>query len=87
MNKTYTLKQLALRNGQDKEEIWCSFNGDIYTDFESIEQKPMLLARNDKHKVKGTSFKVEAKSVISFGGGGPQLDFETFNGDVFIRKK
>ncbi|MEM6359186.1 MAG: hypothetical protein AAF731_03780 [Bacteroidota bacterium] len=64
-----------------------SLNGDIYTDFESIEQKPMLLAMNDERKVKGTYFKVEAKSVISFGGGGSQLDFETFNGDVFIRKK
>ncbi|MEM8568514.1 MAG: DUF4097 family beta strand repeat-containing protein [Bacteroidota bacterium] len=64
-----------------------SFNGDIYTDFEGIEQKPMLLAKNDESKVKGTSFKVEARSVISFGGGGPRLDFETFNGDAYIKKK
>lgn len=26
----YTRSQLALRNGTDKEEIWCAFNGKIY---------------------------------------------------------
>ncbi len=63
-----------------------SFNGDIYTDYENIEHKPMVLAKNERVKRQGTSFKVEARSVISFGGGGPQLDFETFNGDVYIRQ-
>ncbi len=28
--KEYTRAQLALRNGQDKEEIWCGFKGVIY---------------------------------------------------------
>jgi len=26
----YTKSQLALRNGQDKEEIWCAYQGNIY---------------------------------------------------------
>lgn len=26
----YTLAQLALRNGQDKPEIWCAYKGLIY---------------------------------------------------------
>ncbi|MFC2124107.1 cytochrome b5 domain-containing protein [Bacteroidota bacterium] len=26
----YTKSQLALRNGQDREEIWCAYNGIIY---------------------------------------------------------
>lgn len=26
----YTLQQLALRNGQDKEEIWIAYQGFIY---------------------------------------------------------
>ncbi|BDC99944.1 cytochrome b5 domain-containing protein [Persicobacter psychrovividus] len=29
-NKTYTRSQLALRNGQDKEQIWVAFEGIIY---------------------------------------------------------
>ncbi len=27
---SYTHSQLALRNGQDREEIWCAYNGLIY---------------------------------------------------------
>jgi len=26
----YTSSQLALRNGQDIEEVWCAYNGFIY---------------------------------------------------------
>ncbi|HLF34154.1 MAG TPA: cytochrome b5 domain-containing protein [Cyclobacteriaceae bacterium] len=28
--REYTREQLALRNGQDKAEIWCAFQGMIY---------------------------------------------------------
>lgn len=28
--KSYTKSQLALRNGQDREEIWVAFQGKIY---------------------------------------------------------
>jgi predicted heme/steroid binding protein len=28
--KTYTKVQLALRNGQDRKEIWCAVDGIIY---------------------------------------------------------
>lgn len=28
--RKYTKSQLALRNGQDKEEVWCAFRGTIY---------------------------------------------------------
>lgn len=27
----YTLSQLALRNGQDRPEIWCAYKGFIYS--------------------------------------------------------
>lgn len=28
--RNYTAKQLAIRNGQDREEIWCAYKGEIY---------------------------------------------------------
>lgn len=28
--KEFTLSQLALRNGSDREEIWCAYRGIIY---------------------------------------------------------
>lgn len=46
MNKelpTYTKSQLALRNGQDREEIWCAFENLIYDVGKS------KLWRNGKH--------------------------------------
>ena len=41
--KEYTVQQLALRNGQDREEIWVAFLGDIYDVSES------KMWRNGKH--------------------------------------
>ncbi|RFZ82278.1 cytochrome b5 [Mucilaginibacter terrenus] len=40
---TYTRSQLALRNGQDKPQIWVAFKGTIYDVTES------RLWRNGKH--------------------------------------
>ena len=39
----YTLRQLALRNGHDREEIWVAYQGIIY------DATPSRLWRNGKH--------------------------------------
>jgi predicted heme/steroid binding protein len=39
----YTKAQLALRNGQDRPEIWCAFQGKIY------DVSRSRLWRNGKH--------------------------------------
>ncbi|TAE37445.1 MAG: cytochrome b5 [Runella slithyformis] len=41
--KTYSIAQLALRNGQDKEDIWVAFQGTIY------DVKKSRLWRDGKH--------------------------------------
>lgn len=40
---TYTLAQLALRNGQDKPQIWCAFEGLVY------DMTNSKMWRNGKH--------------------------------------
>ena len=40
---TYTKSQLALRNGQDRDEIWCAYKGTIY------DLSVSRLWRNGKH--------------------------------------
>ena len=40
---TYTRSQLALRNGQDRDEIWCAHAGIIY------DLSASRLWRNGKH--------------------------------------
>ena len=44
--KSYTIAQLALRNGQEKEEIWCSYNGRIY---ELTHSKMWMNGRHYEH--------------------------------------
>lgn len=39
----YTRAQLALRNGQDRPEIWCAYRGIIY------DVTPSRLWRNGQH--------------------------------------
>ncbi len=41
--KTYTHQQLALRNGTEREEIWCAYQGIIY------DVTSSRLWRNGKH--------------------------------------
>ena len=41
--KVYTKAQLSLRNGQDKDEIWVAFKGEIY----DVTMSKMW--RNGKH--------------------------------------
>lgn len=41
--QTYTLSQLALRNGQDRAEIWVAFKGLIY------DVTASKMWRNGKH--------------------------------------
>lgn len=61
-----------------------SFNGDLYTNVAQLEAVPVTLKKEQEgkathYKVKGNRFKV--------GSGGVFLDFETFNGNVYLKEK
>jgi DUF4097 and DUF4098 domain-containing protein YvlB len=61
-----------------------SFNGDFYTDIEPLESLPVRVVEtkngeNVKYKVNGNRYKIRT--------GGPLLDFETFNGDVYLKER
>ena len=43
LTRPYTKAQLALRNGQDRDEIWCAYEGVIY------DVTASRLWRNGKH--------------------------------------
>jgi hypothetical protein len=61
--------------------------GDIYSDFEvAVKQAPMKTEEASKRS-KG-AFRVTFDKAIygMINGGGPEISFSTFNGDVFIRK-
>jgi hypothetical protein len=61
-----------------------SFNGDFYTDIEPLESLPVQVEQTKKgegvkYKVNGNRYKIRS--------GGPLLDFETFNGNVYLKEK
>lgn len=61
-----------------------SMNGEMYTDFD-INKQFMKTNKSDGKK-NGPKFKYEAKPVVQIGSGQVDFDFETLNGDVFIKK-
>ena len=74
-----------------KEELsaeisFKSFNGDFYTNISKIEYLPAKVEVEDARKGKGISYKLNGKSMIRAGKGGAYLDFETFNGNVYVKE-
>jgi DUF4097 and DUF4098 domain-containing protein YvlB len=60
-----------------------SFNGEFYTNINQIESLPSIVEKQKegsgiKFKINGNRYKV--------GKGGALLDFETFNGNVYLRE-
>jgi len=62
-----------------------SYNGDLFTNIDDIQYMPAVVSE-EKTNDNGVSFKVDTKSLITVRGGGVALDFETFNGDVYVKE-
>lgn len=61
-----------------------SFNGEFYTNLDQMELLPVTVELIDnkpgvKYRIKGNRYKVR--------NGGVNLDFETFNGDVYLKEQ
>jgi hypothetical protein len=72
------------RKGLSASLSFESFNGSFYTDFENLEALPLVVSKSSKgegikYKVNGNRYKI--------GTGGALLDFETFNGNVYLKEK
>ena len=62
-----------------------SFNGDFYTDIESFTiLEGSKVSKSDQA---GFRYHLDDRKTLSFNGGGPKMDFETFNGDVYLTAK
>ena len=62
-----------------------SFNGEFYTNFFIKERLPAI-ATTTERGAHGTTYKIDETTSVRVGNGGVKLDFETFNGDIFIKK-
>ena len=65
-----------------------SDNGDIYSDFDASKQEAnRQIIEENRSKNKGKyRIRMDEAIHIRINGGGPEMLFKTFNGDVFIRK-
>ena len=70
--------------GLAAEVNFKSFNGSFYTNITKMETLPIKLEKAShgdgvKYKINGNHYEV--------GGGGSLLDFETFNGNLYLKEK
>lgn len=83
----YTLNgdiRAMFKKGLAASMTFESFNGSFYTNIDEMETMPVVVEKNKagsstKYKVNGNRYKI--------GSGGTLLDFETFNGDVYLKEK
>jgi hypothetical protein len=62
--------------------------GDIYTDFEmQVNEKSEKSEENDRPRGGRYKVKIDRSFFGRINGGGPEYQFYTFNGDIYIRKK
>jgi Putative adhesin len=63
-------------------------HGDIYSDFD-VKLDPSASLRTESGNVKDGTFRVHIDRTLrgSVNGGGPEFQFTSFNGQIYIRKK
>ncbi len=71
------------KKGLAAELRFESFNGDLYTNVDQLESIPVSMEKKStskgmKYKIGGTRYRI--------GKGGVLLDFETFNGNVYVKE-
>jgi hypothetical protein len=63
-----------------------SFNGSFYTNIDKLENMPVSLEKK-KDPERGTKYKISGNRFKIGPGGSTFLDFETFNGNVYLKEK
>lgn len=62
-----------------------SMNGQLYTSFTYQSLSPKLI-KTTSSKGNQTTYKIDESFSLQVGEDGPQLSFETLNGDMYLRK-
>jgi hypothetical protein len=62
--------------------------GDIYSDFDMSKHKMVRRVDKEDSRAKGGKYKVTIENAmhVELNGGGSEMQFTTFNGDIYIRK-
>lgn len=73
-----------LRPGLSADLAFKTFNGDAYTDFEAVAIPLSHPGRREGGKF---VYRSNREAAIRVGSGGPNLRFDTLNGDIRVRNK
>ena len=63
-----------------------SFNGSFYTNVDRLESMPVQVEKKEAGNGNGMKYKIN-DNLFKIGSGGAFLDFETFNGNVYLKEK
>ena len=64
-----------------------SMHGELFTDFPRVEVLPARVTQNKDRDGQGTTYKLRKETAVRLGKGGPEMRFETLNGDVTIKQQ
>lgn len=64
-----------------------SMHGELFTDFPKAELLPVQVVQNKHTDGEGTQYKITKDTAVRLGKGGPDLRFETLNGNVTIKQQ
>jgi len=64
-----------------------SMHGELYTNFAQAQMLPRQVTQSQQKEGNGTKYKITKDTAVRLGKGGPDLRFETLNGDVTIKQQ
>ncbi|MEM1323762.1 MAG: hypothetical protein AAGG75_26105 [Bacteroidota bacterium] len=74
------------KKGLDAQLSFKSFNGEFFTNLPELSVLPTKVKKEESRKGKGINYKIGGESAMQVRDGTVPLDFETFNGNVYVRE-
>ncbi len=62
-----------------------TMNGDFYTNYETLDYLPAEVSTGEKDSGKRTTYRINRTTKLRVGKGGPLLQTETLNGEVYLK--
>jgi DUF4097 and DUF4098 domain-containing protein YvlB len=62
-----------------------SMNGDLYTNYEDVQTKPGIEQASSEQGSK-KMYRLDKSTILQINEGGPVLDFNVLNGNVYVKK-
>lgn len=64
-----------------------TMNGEFFTDVEDVARMPIKVTQNTSNNGANTIYKIDKTQTYQVGKGGVSFQFETLNGNIYLKKK